>query len=109
GKAGAVARRRQEPDAPPGRGERACLGLAVADHRRDEEIRVVERGAEGMRQDVAQLAPLVDGAGSRDADVAGDAAGSREAPEEAAQTGDVARDLGVDLRVRPLEVDVREE
>jgi len=38
----------------PGRRQRAGLGLAVADDAGDDEIRIVEGGAEGVRQRVAE-------------------------------------------------------
>ncbi len=99
----------QEPNALPRRRERAGLRLAVAHDRRHDEARVVERRAESVSQDVAELSAFMDGAGGWDADVARNASGRREAAEEAAEAGDVARDLGIDLGVGPLEIDVRKE
>ena len=66
----------------PARGQRAGLGLAVADDAADEQVRVVERRAVGVRQRVAQLAALVDRAGRLGRDVARDPAGERELPEQ---------------------------
>ena len=56
----AVARRVEELVRVPAGGERAGLGLAVADDAGDDQVGVVERGAVGVRQRVAELAALVD-------------------------------------------------
>ncbi|CAM5598775.1 hypothetical protein SCYAM73S_07694 [Streptomyces cyaneofuscatus] len=66
----------------PGRGERPSLRLAVADHAGDEEVRVVEGGAVGVGEGVAEFAALVDGAGGLRGDVAGHAAGEGELLEQ---------------------------
>ena len=65
----------EEADSLPAAFERSRLGLAVADHGGDDEIWVVEGGAEGMDQHVAELATLVDRPGSGHAHVARDPAG----------------------------------
>ena len=62
--------------------ERAGLGLAVADDGERDQVRVVHHRAERVHQDVAQLAALVDRAGRGHRDVAGDAAGAGELPEQ---------------------------
>ena len=90
----------------PARRERTGLGLAVADHARNRQVGVVEGGAEGMREGVAELAPLVDRAGRLGRGVARDAARERELAEEALQPGLVAADLGEQLAVGALEVGV---
>ena len=48
--------------AMPRCGERAGLGLAVADHTRDHELGIVKRRAKRVRQRVAELATLVNAA-----------------------------------------------
>ena len=68
----------------PARGQRAGLGLAVADHAQHQQVRVVERGAVGVHQRVAELAALVDRPRRLGRDVAGDAAGEGELPEQRA-------------------------
>ena len=55
-----VRRRVQELVRVPARRERPRLGLAVADDAQDEQVGVVERGAERVRERVAELAALVD-------------------------------------------------
>ena len=68
----------------PARRERAGLGLAVADDARDEQVGVVERRPERVRERVAELAALVDRAGRLRRGVARDAARERELAEELA-------------------------
>ena len=62
-----------------------------------------------MREDVAELTPLVDRPRRRDAHVAGNAAGRRELAEQVLHALRVLRDAGVDLRVGPFEIDVGHE
>ena len=104
----AVARRAQEFVGVPARRERPRLGLAVADDRRDEEPRVVERRAERVRERVAELAALVQGAGHLGRDVARDAAWERELLEQALHPDAVERDARIELAVGALEVGVRD-
>ena len=87
---GAVARRVEEADPLPRALQRPGLGLAVADHAGDQQVGVVEGGAEGVHERVAELTALVDRARGRDADVAGDAAGRRELADQPPQPGLVA-------------------
>ena len=103
---GAVARRVEIGDPLPGALQGSGLGLTVADHAGDEQVRMVEGGTEGVDQGVTELAALVDRARSRHADVAGDPARGRELAHEAQQPGLVGGDLRIDLGVGPLEVDV---
>ena len=63
GQHGAVARRVQEPGRLPGGGQRAGFGLAVPDHRGDDQVGIVEGRPKRVRQAVAQLTALVDRAG----------------------------------------------
>ena len=78
----AIGGRIEEHVRMPGGGERTGLGFAVADHACGNQVRVVEHGAEGMAQRVAQLAALVNAARRFRCHVAGDAAGKRELPEQ---------------------------
>jgi hypothetical protein len=70
----AVGDRVQELVRVPARREWARLRLAVADDARDEQIGVVERGAEGVRERVAELAALVDRSGRLGGDMRRDPA-----------------------------------
>jgi len=60
----------------PGRGQRPGLGLAVSHDTGDDKPRVVERGAKGVRQCVAELAAFVNRAGRFGGDVAAYTAGN---------------------------------
>ena len=93
----------------PARRQRAGLGLAVADHAQRQQVRVVEHRAVGVHQRVAELAALVDRARGLRGDVAGDAAGEGELPEQGAHPVDVLADPGVHLGVGALEVGVGDE
>ena len=93
---------------PRGR-ERTGFRFAIADHARDDEIGVVEDGAERMAQRVAELAAFVDAAGRFRRDVARNAAGKRELLEQDLEPGLVARDGRVDLAVGAFEIRVRDE
>ena len=92
----------------PARRERARLGLAVADDAGDEQVGVVEGGAEGVHERVAELAALVDRAGRLRRRVARDPAGEGELAEELAQPLLAPADVRVELAVRALEVRVRD-
>ena len=105
----AFTRRVQEADALPRALERRGLGLAVADDAGDDQLGVVERGAEGVQERVAELAALVDRAGCRHAHVARDPARRRELAHELQQPRLVGGDARIDLGVGPLEVDVRHD
>ena len=94
--------------AVPRGGERAGLGLAVADDAGGDEVRVIHHGAEGVRERVAQLAALVDGARRLGRDMARDAAGERKLLEQALHAGRVARDVRVHVGVRAVEIVLRD-
>ena len=93
----------------PARRERSGLRLTVADDRGDEQVRVVERGAVGVRERVAQLAALVDRARRLGSDVRRNAAREGELPKQPPQTLGVAGDVGVDLRIGAVEVGVGDQ
>ena len=93
-----VVDRVQEAHALPRAFERSGLGLAVTDHRDHDEIGVVERRAERVREHVAELAAFV----------ARNAAGRRELAEQRAHAAEIGGHVGIDLGVGPLEIDVGE-
>src|SRR5579863_6159371 len=66
----------------PGRRERSSLRLAVADHARDDEVRIVEHGSEGVAERIAQLAAFVDRARTLRGRVAWNSSGEGELKEE---------------------------
>jgi hypothetical protein len=92
---------------PAGR-ERPRLGLAVSDDACHEQIRIVERGAVRVREAVAELSALVDRAGVPWA-MRFDPTREGELLEQPAHSLEVARDVGIDLAVGPLEPGVRDE
>ncbi len=104
----AVTSRVQEADALPRTFERSGFSLAVTDDTRDEQIRIVEDGAERVHQRIAELTALVDRTGRRRAHVARHTARRRELPEEAPHPPPVLCDLVVYLGVRAFEPHVRE-
>ena len=93
---------------PSGR-ERAGLGLAVPDNASHDQAGIVERGAEGVAERIAELAALVDRAGGCRRDVARNAAGERELGEELLHPRLVPADVGVYLAVAPFEIGVRHQ
>ena len=93
----------------PAGGERPGLGLPVADHARDGQVGVVERGAERMRECVAELAALVDRSRHFGRDVARDPSRERELLEQPAQTLLVGGHVGIDLAVAALEIGVSDD
>ena len=103
---GAVDRRVEELVGVPAGGQGAGLGLAVAHHAHGHEVGVVERGAVGVGQGVAQLAALVDRPGRLGGGVAGHATGERELAEQGPHAGLVLGDRRVQLAVAALEVGV---
>ena len=105
----AVAHGVQELVAVPARGQRSRLGLAVADDRRDDEIRIVEGRAEGVRQHVAELAAFVDRARRLRRSVTRNAAGEAELLEETSHALRVLCHRMVVVRVRAFEVGVGDD
>ena len=87
----------------PAGGQRAGLGLAVAHYCGGDEVGVVGHRTEGVRQGVAQLAALVDGARSLGRDVARHAAGEGELLEEALHALLVAGYVGVYLLIAAVQ------
>ena len=109
GEDGAVPRGVQELVGVPARGERTRLRLSVAHHAGHDEVGVVECGAVGVGEGVAELASFVDGARGLRGHVARDPSGEGELLEETPHSFLVHRDVGVDLAVGPLQVRVRDE
>ena len=106
---GPIVRRVEELVRVPAGGQRAGLGLAVADDAGDDQVRVVERRAEGMAQAVAELAPLVDRARCLGRGVAGDAARERELLEEPLHARHVLARRPGRSRCRSLQVGVADQ
>ncbi len=90
-------------------GQRPRLRLAVADDAGDEQIGIVEGGAVGVRDRIAQFAPFVDRAGRLRGDVAGDAAGKRKLREQPLHPLLVLRNLRIQLAIGSFEIGVGHE
>ncbi len=103
GEDSAVSDRVQKFIGVPGSGQGAGLGLAIAHHAGGQKVGVVEHGAKGVGQGVAQLAALVDGAGRFRGHMAGDPAGEGELFEQAFHALLVLAHVGVDLAVRTVQ------
>src|SRR5271170_6608112 len=82
GQYGSIARRIQEFDAFPTSFEWAGFRFAIADDAGDDQVWIIERGAERVQQRIAQLATFVHGIGRMRAAVAGNSAGRGEGTEE---------------------------
>src|SRR5208337_4098048 len=87
----------------PRSGQWSGFGLAVANHRSDDQVGVVERRATRMREHIAQFAPLVDRAGSLRRAVAADSARKGELSEELVESKLIFALFGINLGIRPLE------
>src|SRR5947209_11292823 len=72
GKNGAIADRIEKLVRVPAGGERPCLCLPVADNDGDDQVGIIERSAETVREAVSKLAAFVDGTGSLRCAVASD-------------------------------------
>src|SRR5260370_39318716 len=77
-----VARGIQELDSFPRTFQRPGFRLTVADHARDEQVRIVERCTECVRERIAKLATLVNGARDVRPGMTWDSARSRELAEQ---------------------------
>ena len=90
----------------PAGGEGTGLRLAVAHHTEDLQARVIEGGAVGVRQGIAQLTTFVDRPRRLGCVVARDAAWKRKLPKQLLQSDQVRRDVGISLGVGPFEIRV---
>ena len=105
----AVARGVKELVGVPRRRQRTGLGLAVAHHAGDDQVRVVQGRAVGVGDRVAQLTALVDGTRGLGGHVAGDAAGKGELLEQQPHPRLVPGHVGIDLAVGPFQPGVGHE
>ena len=100
----AVPDRVQELVRMPGGGQGAGFGFSIANHHGHQQVGIVVRGAEGMRDAVAQLAALVNRTGCFRCAVTADAAGKGKLLEELAHSYLILALIGVNLRIGALEV-----
>ena len=93
----------------PARCQRSGFGLAVTDDGRHDELGIVERGAVGVTEGVAELAAFVNRAWRLGRDVTRNAARKGELLEQLLHPFLVLRHVRVRLRVRSLEPRVRDD
>ena len=93
----AVVNRIEELVRVPRRGERSRLRFAIADHARDEQVRVVKRRAESVRQRVAQFTAFMNRPRCLGRHMARNAAGEGKLFEQPLQPVFVLRYVGIDL------------
>jgi hypothetical protein len=93
----------------PACGKWSGFRFAVAYDAGDDEVGVVECGAVGVHEGVAELAALMDGAWSFGSDVARDSVGPGELAEKALDAIAILFDVGVDLGVGAFKIGVRHE
>ena len=105
----AVGRRVEEFVGVPARRKRPGLRFAVADDAGHDQVGIVERRAEGMRERIAELAAFVDRAGRLRRHVAGNAARERELGEKTLHALFVLRDVRIDLAVGSFEIGVGDQ
>ena len=105
----AVARRVQEFVGVPAGGQCAGFRLAVADDAGDDQIGIVEGGAIGVEQGIAQLAAFVDRARRFRRDVAGNAVRPGELAEQPMQSVAAALDRRIALGIRAFQIGLRHD
>src|SRR5205807_8316621 len=93
----------------PGAFKRSGHSSSIPNHSRDYQIAVVESGAKGVGQDIAQLASFVNGAWGGHTDVAGDPSRGRKLAKQATYTLPILADLRIGLRVGTFEVHISED
>lgn len=104
-----VSGRIEKTDALPGPLEWPGLRLAVPNHARHQQVRVVEGSTKCMNQRIPELPTLVNRSRRRHAHVARNPARCRELTDEPGQPGLVLCHLGIDFGVGALEVHIRHQ
>src|SRR5438128_9252201 len=100
----AVGDRVEELVTMPASGEGAGFGLAVAHHYESDQIGVVVDCPVRMRDTIPELTALVDAARRFGSSMAADPAWERKLLEEAPHSRGVFTLVGINLRIRSLEV-----
>src|ERR1700730_698019 len=93
----------------PAGGAVTSLGFAIADDATDDQIRIVERGAVGVEQGVAELSAFMNGARSFRSDVAWDAVRPGKLAEQAFDSVAVELDVRIGFGVGTFQIAVRED
>ena len=81
--------------------QRPGFRFAVANHRRNDQVGIVERGSAGMREDIPQLASFVNGPWSLWRAATANAAGERELLKEIPQAFFVLTFFWIDFAAGP--------
>ncbi len=84
----------------------ASFRLTVADDAGDNQFRIVERGAKGMAQGVAQFAAFVDRPRRGRCNVAGNAARERKLLEQTFESGFIQGDVRINLAPGAFEIHI---
>ena len=105
----AIARRIEELVGVPAGGQRAGFRLAVADDAGDDQVGIVEGGAVGMDQRIAQLSAFMDGPGRFRRHMTGNSIGPGKLTKEAMQSDPAAFDRRIALRVGPFQIGLRHQ
>ncbi len=87
----------------------AGFRFAIADDTGDDQIRIVERGAKGMAEGVAQFAAFVDRTRRRRRNMTRNTARKRKLGEQLLQAGFVLTDIRVDFTVGAFKIGVRHQ
>ena len=103
----AIARGIQKFVRVPTGGECTSFRLTVADDAGDNQIRIVESGAVGVGQRIAQFPTFVNGAGSFRRYVTGNSVGPGELAKQPLQSVPAALNRRIVLRVGPLQIGLR--
>lgn len=93
----------------PACGKRPGLGFPITDNRGDDQVRIVKRGTEGMRERISQFAAFMDTAWRFWRHVAGNTARKAELLEQFLHPAFVLRDFRVRLCVCAFEVSVSDQ
>ena len=105
----AVARGIEEFVGVPTGGERAGFRFAVADDAADDQVGIVEGGAIGVSQRIAEFAAFMDRAGRFRRDVAGNSVGPGKLAKQPLQSVPAAFDRRIVLGVRAFQIAVRHD
>ena len=92
----------------PGSRQRPGFRLTIADHHTHDQVRIVERRSECMRDAVAELAALVDRSRNLRRAVAAKLSGKGEGAEQIQHPCFILALLRIDLGIRALEIAIRD-
>src|SRR5271156_5621550 len=91
-------------DSPSRGSERSGFRFAITHRRGNDQLWIVESGATGVGEHIAELSAFMNRSWRFRSAVAADSAGERELLEELAQAVNVLAFLGINLRICPLQI-----